>query len=381
MKIPVQIVEDHSDCLYFIQRLLARSKLPMDGFSMLHFDSHPDLCAPPDFREHHLQSAELMRETASIESWILPIIVAGHLTQLIWLRPSWADQLPDGKRIIHVGFAKPLLPDRDNRLAVNWPTEYFTSDGTFADLNDLEECSHYKPCQMSVADAATFNATDLTAPWFLDIDLDYFSVDDPFTHDIAKADLDQIGNLYAVGEAPNDDVDVAFHNEYQRNRITKIDKFEKYLKLWDKEHLQYDKKEAVGDAGSDVEKMFQIWKRQRKLTTEAIMVAGANDTDMNEGWLIHNAGCTTNNEGSSLPLHISTDEQILKMITEFATIVTSQIETLGLPRGVCLARSSLDGYCPPSQVEFIQEKVLKELNNIFSLFKSEPDVNKYYLSH
>lgn len=167
----MQIVEDHSDCLYFIQRLLARSKLPMDGFSMLHFDSHPDLCAPPDFREHHLQSAELMRETASIESWILPIIVAGHLTQLIWLRPSWADQLPDGKRIIHVGFAKPLLPDRDNRLAVNWPTEYFTSDGTFADLNDLEECSHYKPCQMSVADAATFNATDLTDPWFLDIDL------------------------------------------------------------------------------------------------------------------------------------------------------------------------------------------------------------------
>ena len=67
-----------------------------------------------------------------------------------------------------------------------------------------------------------------------EIFVDYFSVDDPFTHDIAKADLDQIGNLYAVGEAPNDDVDVAFHNEYQRNRITKIDKFEKYLKLWDK---------------------------------------------------------------------------------------------------------------------------------------------------
>ena len=79
MKIPVSIIEDHSDCLFQLQRLLGRNKLPLTGFSMLHFDSHPDMCASPDFREENLENAQKMREKVSIESWILPLVVAGHL--------------------------------------------------------------------------------------------------------------------------------------------------------------------------------------------------------------------------------------------------------------------------------------------------------------
>ncbi len=43
MVVELRVVEEHSECLYFIQRLLARSKLPLSGFSMIHYDSHPDL--------------------------------------------------------------------------------------------------------------------------------------------------------------------------------------------------------------------------------------------------------------------------------------------------------------------------------------------------
>ena len=57
----------------------ARNKLPLDGFSMLHFDSHPDMCASTEFRKENLENAEKMREKVSIESWILPLVVAGHL--------------------------------------------------------------------------------------------------------------------------------------------------------------------------------------------------------------------------------------------------------------------------------------------------------------
>ena len=76
-----------------------------------------------------IETAELMRETASIESWILPLVTAGHLNKIIWLRPEWADQLPDGVRDVGVGFVKSLTNDVEERLATNWPTEYFTSDG------------------------------------------------------------------------------------------------------------------------------------------------------------------------------------------------------------------------------------------------------------
>ena len=85
MKIPVSIIEDHSDCLFQLQRLLGRNKLPLKGFSMLHFDSHPDMCASPDFREENLENAQKMRENVSIESWILPLVVAGHLKVFSWI--------------------------------------------------------------------------------------------------------------------------------------------------------------------------------------------------------------------------------------------------------------------------------------------------------
>ena len=51
-----------------------------------------------------MNSALEMRETASIESWILPLVAAGHLKSLIWLRPPWADQLPDGRKDVKVNY-------------------------------------------------------------------------------------------------------------------------------------------------------------------------------------------------------------------------------------------------------------------------------------
>ena len=111
-----------------------------------------------------------MRETTSIESWILPLVVAGHLKEIIWCHPSWADQLPDGKRMVHVGFAAPIVPTAHNstRLTVNWPTEYFTSDGTLASLEDMKDA---QPCQISVTDVQKFQSDHLSVAWILDVDL------------------------------------------------------------------------------------------------------------------------------------------------------------------------------------------------------------------
>ena len=67
--------------------------------------------------------------------------------------------------------------------------------------------------------------------------------------------------------------------------------------------------------------------------------------------------------------------QILKPILK---VVNAQVETAGLPRGICLARSSLDGYCPPNQVEFIQTEVLKSLNSLFQTKNAELSITKSY---
>ena len=31
----------------------------------------------------------------SIENWILPLVYAGHISEIYWLKPPWADQLHD----------------------------------------------------------------------------------------------------------------------------------------------------------------------------------------------------------------------------------------------------------------------------------------------
>ena len=41
---------------------------------------------------------------------------------------------------------------------------------------------------------------------------DYFSVDDPFTHDITEEDLAKISKLYAVGESPKDSEPIESHD-------------------------------------------------------------------------------------------------------------------------------------------------------------------------
>lgn len=39
----------------------------------------------------------------SIENWIIPAVYAGHISHFVWVKPPWADQLPEGPRRVTVG--------------------------------------------------------------------------------------------------------------------------------------------------------------------------------------------------------------------------------------------------------------------------------------
>lgn len=190
--------------------------------------------------------------------------------------------------------------------------------------------------------------------------------------------------MFSVGDAPADSAPIETHELYQTQKVKKLHKFESYLKKWDKEKEIFDKwnlgRLEQTESDPDIIKLFELWKEQRKLTIDAIKVSGENDGLMSEGWLIFNAGCTTTSDGSGLPVNISNTETILKMISEAGRVINQQIDQSGLPAGVCLARSSLDGYCPPDQVDFIQEEVLKLLTTIFQLRNASLLVSKPYLT-
>lgn len=39
----------------------------------------------------------------SIENWMLPAAYAGHFSNIIWVKPPWANQMADGLRTFLIG--------------------------------------------------------------------------------------------------------------------------------------------------------------------------------------------------------------------------------------------------------------------------------------
>lgn len=374
MVVELRVVEEHSECLYFIQRLLARGKLPLAGFGMIHYDSHPDLCAPIGFTLEHLKNAEKMREMTSIESWILPLVSAGHLKEINWVRPPWADQLADGRRQLKVGFCDGVVEKSKQRLAVNWATDYYTSDATYCDEKRMKDAMEF--C-LTVSQEPSWKTR---CPWFLDIDLDYFSCDDPFTQDIQQDDLIAIGKLFSAGRQINDDEPVEQHEQFQTKRAEKLYKFESFLLGLDKNSTKYDEIDA-GDfihEDEELKSAFSIWKNQRQLTKKAYQLSGEQPGDVNDGWMIYNAGCTSQDDGPALPVHISTDGEIRQMLKDFGVQIRKLLLELGTPAGICLARSTLDGYCPENQVDFIQTSVIEVLQELFKEYSAKLLINETF---
>lgn len=79
-----------------------------------------------------------------------------------------------------------------------------------------------------------------------------------------------------------------------------------------------------------------------------------------EAKLIHDAACTCN-MNSQLQHQVSSRDEILALVRS-TTRSLGRLNTK--PALVTIARSSLDRYCPPSDMDFVQEKVLDVLRKL-----------------
>lgn len=102
-KFNIHVVEDHNDALLGIYKDIGAKRLSFSNLTMVHFDSHPDLGIPNDFNADQIMNKDKLFDSLSIENWILPAVFAGHITQVIWVRPRWAKQIKDGLFNIVVG--------------------------------------------------------------------------------------------------------------------------------------------------------------------------------------------------------------------------------------------------------------------------------------
>uniref|UniRef100_A0A8B9ZP91 Chromosome 5 open reading frame 22 n=1 Tax=Anas zonorhyncha TaxID=75864 RepID=A0A8B9ZP91_9AVES len=140
--LPVRVVEEHQDVLPFIYRAIGSKHLPASNISFVHLDSHPDLLIPVNMPADTVFDKEVLFSELSIENWIMPAVYAGHISQVLWLHPPWAQQISEGKHNFLVG--KDIST---TTIRVTGRDDYFLSDGLYVPADQLE---NQKPLNLHV---------------------------------------------------------------------------------------------------------------------------------------------------------------------------------------------------------------------------------------
>ncbi|XP_006276384.3 UPF0489 protein C5orf22 homolog isoform X1 [Alligator mississippiensis] len=425
--LPVWVVEDHHDVLPFIYRAIGSKHLPASNISFVHFDSHPDLLIPVNMPADTVFDKEALFSELSIENWIMPVVYAGHISQVVWLHPIWAQQIKEGRHDFLVG-----KDTSTTTIRVTSTDHYFLSDGLYVPADQLEnqkllhlnvllvkpsetskqqddknEASSAKKLKLNAEDTANTATptssqgleivghylTDTKAPgdeenacaqdktetflessascslgsngckpiemvndvlqvvqkgdaYVLDIDLDFFSVKNPFKDTYTQEEYKILQELYSF-KKPNTNSTEEDLLDCVENRIHQLEDLEAaFADLCDK----------------DDEETLQKWASYPGMKPLVQLVHSLkNRMDTPDYEMVHQAGLTC--DYSELPHHVSTEKEIEGLMQS----VKHLLKNIPKPTLVTIARSSLDDYCPSEQVDFIQENVLNVLSSVYGV--------------
>ena len=259
MKISVAVVEAHQHVLEHIHHVLrrrARKKGDISNagtWSMIHFDSHPDLACPNETIPAvacFLPRKEWRREKSTTENdgegvmldemnlyelldtsqggiaeWILPLVLAGDLDQTFWIKNKWCDQFQNGSYKFHVGAwnqgqTKKVqsfldLP-HEAVVRVSLLHPYYIDDNSFVSEDELilKEELELHVTEVNISSLSISAADQIEESygiksgcdtrkkdWVLDVCLDYFFCSNPFVDEMQDINAD-IANLFvkAVNE-------------------------------------------------------------------------------------------------------------------------------------------------------------------------------------
>lgn len=211
-------------------------------------------------------------------------------------------------------------------------------------------------CQTTELVKDILQALQKGAAYVLDIDLDFFSVKNPFKEMYTQEEYNILQKLYSFKKprsiAIEDDL-----LECVENRI----------------HQLEDLELAFADlCDDDTEETLTRWEPNPRWKPLVQLVRSLkNRLGTPDYEMVHQAGLTC--DYSEIPHHVSTEQEIGGLVQS----VEHLLKNLPKPTLVTVARSSLDDYCPTEQVELIQEKVLKMLHSVYG----QLDVHLEYLDN
>lgn len=405
---PVHIVEDHNDALRPILRGIATKHLPFAHNLLVHFDSHPDLLLPAQLLKSEVYDKEILFERLSIENWILPAAFAGHFDTIVWVKPPWSNQIPDGEYHFSIGIER-----ETGFVKVSSGLLYFVSEMLYCSEDKLEEkkditlhvvtlgdrnmtnqavIGEYKISEDVPKVSLTSNQNSFTSSanndcnkgdgldvattvrqlieehnrqFVLDIDLDFFTTLNPFME--THKDVNMYSRLQSIYKFNLDFSDGQTIDDNQTRRMQQMmplehlfkeleeikapDKIRDQISTLVQKILKVDDRKAVKGLVLD---LLDLETSRGPSDAKEVKERPSNaEKDQQEvDWLlIHDAGCTWDSADQVLPHHPSTDDEIRTLMHD----VTFFLDQLADPKLVTWARSSLDDYCPPNKVNFVQE--------------------------
>ncbi len=195
--IEVVICDSHHEVLRHWLRATSGDH-PQQRVTVVHFDAHPDLAVPtaPVSTFVREADADFAALTAGLDiaSFQLAAVWLGLVDRIVWLRPDWAHQLPDGERRFHLGL------DSSGRLRVDDPSDYFVFDEAWAPTASLRDAVELELRVLPLSKAAEAGVL-ATGPTILDIDLDGFATRNPAIEALRRAgfsdvDLDRLRSVF-----------------------------------------------------------------------------------------------------------------------------------------------------------------------------------------
>lgn len=190
----VVVVASHHHVLSHWLAAAREGVIPPHAVSVVHFDAHPDLTVPARPIERAWREAPRALVAASdIASFQLSAVWVGLVSRVVWVRPEWAGQLPDGERRFHLGAA------RDGRLRVDDESDYYVLDDAWAPLSSLGDPLPVALRVIPLAEAARGLDEDAA---ILDIDLDGFATRNPSAErvlaaGVSEADAARLREIFA----------------------------------------------------------------------------------------------------------------------------------------------------------------------------------------
>lgn len=190
--------EDHCDLVPFLHAYYRVHKVPFkpDPVVLLHIDAHPDLSLPSQAPRASVAQwrqpdslYDILDSEGGIAEFLLPLFATNCLQEMVWVRPPWATQLPDGSVSFHIF-------EQQGRPYVNYECAYYLDNQDFAAPASDEMVAEVHLTTCTVEDSLP-ETRSKKPTWILDICLDYFLTNNPFLSDL----LERLDNELQTNQA------------------------------------------------------------------------------------------------------------------------------------------------------------------------------------